>query len=334
MRNQLGESLNSVQKFDTSVEQATTPSLEALQAYSLGQRTMVVKDDFAAAIPFFQRAITIDPNFAMAYGLLGTSYSNLGETSLAAENTTKAYELRERVSAGEKLYLESHYYNNVIGDLEKARQAYELWAQMHPRDNGPPNNLAGIYGTLGQYDRALVEARETVRLAPYSGGAYATLVGVYLLLNRQEGARATVEEAQAKKLDSPYLRFSLYQLAFLRNDTAGMAQQAAWAAGKPGVEDVLLGGQANTAAYSGRGRGGPNSFAPCGGFRRAGAGKGDRSGLRSRSGAARSPLRQCSRSPATSRDGARHSKWSGCAVWGGASTGLDRGCGAGTVIGR
>jgi eukaryotic-like serine/threonine-protein kinase len=252
LRSKLGESLSTVQKFDTPIEQATTPSLEALQAYSLGRKTLATKGDNAAAVPLFQRAIRLDPNFAMAYASLGTSYGNLGETSLGAENTRKAYELRERVSAREKFYIESHYYSIVTGDLEKARRAYELWAQTYPRDWLPPDNLGGIYRIVGQYDKRLAANRETLRLDPASAWSYAYLVYPYLNLNRLEEARSTVEEAQAKHLDSPLLRIGLYQLTFLQNDPAGMAQQVTWAAGKSGVEDVLLALEAATAAYSGR----------------------------------------------------------------------------------
>jgi predicted Ser/Thr protein kinase len=252
IRNKLGESLSTVQKFDTPPEQATTPSLEALQAFSLGHKTMVGKGDSAAAVPLFQRATRLDPKFAMAYARLGTSYSNIGETTLGAENTRKAYELREQVSEPEKFYIESHYYQNVTGDLEKARQVYELWTQTYPRDWLPQAPLSVIYNCLGQYEKSLEEAREEFRLNPASGEAYAILVLSYLSLNRLEEAWAIAEEAQAKKFDSPYLRVLLYQLAFLQNDAAGMARQVAWAAGKPGVEDVLLAYEADTAAYSGR----------------------------------------------------------------------------------
>jgi tetratricopeptide (TPR) repeat protein/predicted Ser/Thr protein kinase len=252
LRGELGESLATVQKFDVPLVQETTSSLEALKAYSLGQKILVAKGDWAAAVPLFQRAIRLDPNFAMAYATLGVDYSNLGETSLASENTKKAYELRERVSEREKFYIESHYYHYVTGDLEKARQAYELWAQTYPRDLVPPNNLGVIYENLGEYDKALAESLEALRLGPGSGASYATLVAHYLYLNRLQEARATADEAQGKNLDSPPLRFKLYVLAFLKNDGAGMAQEVVWSAGRPGVEDALLGGEADTAAYSGR----------------------------------------------------------------------------------
>ena len=251
LRGKLGESLGTVQKFDTPVEQATTSSLEALQAYSLGRKTMTGKSDFAAAVPLFLRAVSLDSNFAMAYSSLSNAYWSLGETNLGAENARKAYELRDRVSDREKFYIECNHYW-ATGDLEKARQAYELWQQTYPRDNVPPGYLSGIYTQIGEYDKALAEAQEALRRDPTSGLNFANLAFSYLNLNRLDQARAIAEEAQAKKLDSQYLRFSLYQLAFLQNDAAGMAQQAVWAAGKPGVEDVLLASEANTAAYFGR----------------------------------------------------------------------------------
>jgi len=251
MRGKLGESLSTLQKFDAPLEQATTPSLEALQAYSLGMKALKGKTDFAAAVPLFQRAISLDVNFAGAYAFLGLSYSNLGETSLAAENGRKAYELRERASEREKFLIESNYYEFVIGDLEKALESCELWAQTYPRDDLSWGLEVGIYSSLGQYEKVLAMAHENLRLAP-TGIGYASLVDAYLSLNRLEEARTTAEEAQAKNLDSPYLRFELYRLAFLQNDGAGMAEQVTWAAGKRGVEDVLLGNEAETAAYSGR----------------------------------------------------------------------------------
>lgn len=252
LRGKLGESLGSIHKFDVPVEQATTPSLEALQAYSLGRKTLLGKADNATAVPFFERAIRLDPDFAMAYAALGAAHRNLGENSLAADNTKKAYELREQVSERERFYIESHYQSFVTGDLEKARQAYELWAQTYPRDFVPRPSLGATYWNLGQFDKALAEFREALRLDP-RGLSYAGLVHSYIALNRLKEARTTAEEAaQSKNFDSPWLRFNLYQLAFLENDAAGMAQQVAWAAGKPGAEDTLLALEADTAAYFGR----------------------------------------------------------------------------------
>jgi len=252
LRGKLGESLSSVQKYATPLEQATTPSLEALQAYSLGGKSIAEKDDNPAAVRFLQQAVRLDTNFAMAHALLGMSYRNLGESSLATQSTQRAYELRERVSEREKLTIESFYYQIVTGDMEKARQSHELWAQSYPRDFVPPTNLCGIDIILGQYDKALAEAREALRLEPASGNNYEDLAFSYFFLNRMEEAQATIGEAHAKNLDTPYLQLLLYLLAFLKNDTASMAQQVTWAAGKPGIEDVFLATEADTAAYSGR----------------------------------------------------------------------------------
>jgi eukaryotic-like serine/threonine-protein kinase len=250
LRNEVGESLSSVQKFDVPLGQATTNSLEALKNLALGTKTQGERGD-AEAIPFYKRAIELDPNFAVAYASLGASYYNLGEISQAAQNTRRAYELRKQLGERERFYIEALYYEYVTGDLERARQTYELWAQTYPRDVVPPNNLGIIFSYLGQFDKSLAQNREAHRLDPASGLSYSNLVTRYLFLNRLVEARATAAEAQTKNLDSPYLRINLYVLAFLQNDEAGMAQQVAWATGKLGVEDALLANEADTAAYSG-----------------------------------------------------------------------------------
>ncbi len=251
IRNKLGESLSTVKKFNTPLEQASTTSLDALQAYSMGWKNMA-GGDRSAAVAFFQRATRLDPKFAMAYALLGVNYSRSGESGLGAENTRRAYELREQVSEHEKLHIESNYYYFVTGDLEKARQSSELWAQAYPRDFAPYTVLGLISKFLGQYEEALPQTLTALRLGPERTANYSNVAEAHVNLNQFAEARAAVEEAQAKELESPYLRVSLYQLAFLQNDAAGMAQQVAWAAGKPGVEDVLLGYEADTVAYSGR----------------------------------------------------------------------------------
>ena len=249
MRSKLGESLSTVQKYETRAQEASTSSLEALQAFSLA-RKMMNANDFPGSIPMLQRAIKLDPNFAMAYATLATSYANIGEPGLASGNARKAFELRDRVSEREKFYIDSHYHEMNTGDLEKARQIFELWIQNYPRDTVVHTNLGVVYGNLGDNEKALASFQQSFRADP-SGLNYSNLVSSFVYLNRFEEARATAEEAQAKKLDSANLHAALYSLAFLRNDRTAMTQQAAWAAGKPGVEDVAMSAEAETAAYGG-----------------------------------------------------------------------------------
>jgi serine/threonine protein kinase/Flp pilus assembly protein TadD len=251
LRKKLGESLGTLQKFDMPLEQATTPSLEALQALSLGSKKQVEKNDNAGAVPFLQRAIQLDPNFALAYAWLAVCYSNLGERTLAAENSRKAYALRERVSEREKFIIEAAYFDYVTGDLEKTRSTYELFAQTYPRDSVARGNLAATYYALGRFDKALQEFRENLRLGP-DGLAYSDLVDTLVALNRLEEARTVIGEAQARTLDSDALHINLYKLAFLKDDVAGMSQQVTWAENQPGVEDVLLVMEAYKAAYFGQ----------------------------------------------------------------------------------
>ncbi|MGB6599184.1 MAG: protein kinase [Candidatus Acidiferrum sp.] len=252
LRKKLGESLQSVQELDTPIEQATTPSLEALQAYSLGRKTMLGMGDYTAAVPLFERSVQLDPNFAMAYATLGTAYHNLGEKVLSAQNTKKAYELRSRVSEWERFYIESHYHHFVTGDLEKARQSYELWEQIYPREEVPPINLGVVYQSLGQYDKSLAEFREALRLGPSESLNFGNLVLAYIHLDRLDEARATAREALAKNFDSADLRVYLYQLAFLKHDPQGIAEQVAWSQGKAGEENAMLNMEASTSAYTGK----------------------------------------------------------------------------------
>jgi eukaryotic-like serine/threonine-protein kinase len=252
LRSKLGESLSTIEKFDTPVEQATTPSLEALQSYSLGRKMMTAKADYLAAVPLYQKAIAEDANFAMAYASLGTAYHNLGEKDLAAVNTKKSFELRQRVSEQEKYYIESHYYHFVTGNLEEAGKAYELWGQAYPRESVPPANLGVVYQALGQYDKALEDFREAWRRVPDDALNYSNLVISYISLDRLKEAAATSAEAERKNLDSADLHLYLYELGFLQHDSRGMSQQVAWAAGKPRPESLLLYFEGNTAAYSGQ----------------------------------------------------------------------------------
>ena len=248
IRKKLGESLATIEKFDTPLEQTTTSSLEALRAYSLGLNTLVGGEP-AAAIPLLQRAIRLDPNFAEAYAYLGSTYASLGELSRAKENIRRAYELRAGVSEPERLQIESGYHVLVTGDLQKAEQVCEVRKKTYPRDYSYASALGVVHRELGQYDKALAESREALRRHP---GAYGPVIFCYSALGRPEEARATLDEAMAKNPDSPHFRGFLYWDAFLRNDVAGMAHQVAWATGKPGVEDLFLGEESDTAAFSGR----------------------------------------------------------------------------------
>ncbi len=249
LREKLGESLASVQKFDVPVE-ATTPSLEALKAYSMGITTGRTKGD-AEAIPFMKRAIELDPNFAMAYTGIAVEYGNLGRADLAAENAKKAYSLRDRVSERERYRISAFYFDKVTGEIEKATEAYELWAKSYPLDMVPHGNLGNIYTALGQYDKAIVETETQQKLEQTIVG-YGNLAGLYIAVNRLDDARRALQEAQQKGFDGLVIRADLYALAFLSGDNAEMERQVAWAAGRPGEEDQMLTAHADTQAYYGR----------------------------------------------------------------------------------
>jgi eukaryotic-like serine/threonine-protein kinase len=249
LRGRLGESLASVQKFDVPVE-ATTPSLEALKAYSMGVITGRTKGD-AEAIPFLKRALELDPNFAIAYAGMAVHYGNLGQASLSAEYARKAYDLRDRVSERERYRISALYFQNVTVEVEKATEAYELWAKSYPRDFVPHGNLGSLYANLGQYEKATAETEAALRLEP-TRTSYGNLASVYINLNRLKDARQMIQEAQQKNFDDLTIRGDLYSLAFLSGDNAEMERQVAWAAGRPNEEDQMLGVHADTQAYYGR----------------------------------------------------------------------------------
>lgn len=252
LRQKLGESLASVQKYDASLEDVTTSSLEALQAYSLSGHAFVAKSDFEAAIPLLQQAIRLDPNFAMAYARLGVAYHNMGQTELAADNLKKAYDLRDRVSAREKLYIDSRYQHNVTGNLEAARKTYELWVQTYPRDKIAKDSLAIISTQLGDYNRTLKELREEIKDDPGSGVGYLNLASTYLNLNQLNEAAATAKEARSRNLNSAGVPFILYAIAFLQGDQAGMEKAATAVRAEPGWEDLMLSNESHTSAYYGQ----------------------------------------------------------------------------------
>jgi tetratricopeptide (TPR) repeat protein/predicted Ser/Thr protein kinase len=251
LRNEVGESLSSVQKFDVPLEQATTNSLEALKAFTLGLKTEHEKGS-AEAIAFYKRAIELDPNFALAYDNLGIDYYNLNQPILAADDLKKAFDLRDRVTEREKSPITALYYELATGELEKSNQTYELWIHVYPRDAVAYENLGFNYMTLGQYEKAAKETREALRLEPTDAVGYENLGETYLALNRFDEARTTTEEAQGRKLDNIGLHLNLYALAFFQGNVAAMKQQADWAIGKPGADDWMLSLESDTEAWSGR----------------------------------------------------------------------------------
>jgi serine/threonine protein kinase/tetratricopeptide (TPR) repeat protein len=251
LREKMGESLASVQKFNKPLEQATTTSLEALKAYSDGHRIQYEKE-FSEARPYFKRAVDLDPNFARAYASLGTAYLTVSQFEQAVENYKKAYELRDRVSERERFYIEAQYYVNVTGEIDKSIQIYNQWAQTYPSDDVPPNNLGYDYSVIGQLDKSLMETQESLRLVPNSVIGYGNIIGSYLALNRPDEAKAAFDSAMALKLDGPGLRIERYELAFYQNDEPAMLQQVAWFADKPDVMDQMLTVQSDTEASHGR----------------------------------------------------------------------------------
>jgi eukaryotic-like serine/threonine-protein kinase len=250
IRGKLGESLASVQKYDIPPENVTTSSLEALQAYSLGCQTWFVRNDGPSALPLFQRAISLDPSFAMAYARLGTLYFN-GEPARAIENLQKAYDLRERVSERERLYISAHHADIVDGDLEAARKIYELWAQLYPRDTIPLWNLTVVYEFLGDYERVAEVSRKASLLTPGDGNVLVIEVNNALERGRFDEAKAAAREAQARHLDFPQIHRYLFAVDFLLHDTATMEQEEAGLMGKVGWEQSILYFQSDTAAYGG-----------------------------------------------------------------------------------
>ncbi len=252
LRSKLGESLSSVQQYATPLAEATTPSLEALKAYSLGKKTENARGG-TAALPFFKRAVDLDPNFAMTYRTMAGIYRYLNEVGRGAENARKAYELREKVSERERFDIEGIYYLIGEGDLEKAAQTYELWQQTYPRDMFPYLALGHISSVMGNWEKALEECRVALRLDPNTVGNYSNLGSVYRTLNRLDEAEAAYKLAEGHTVEEGELLLgSRYRLAFLKGDTAQMAQLVSDGMGKPGLEDLLLAAQADTEGWYGK----------------------------------------------------------------------------------
>jgi eukaryotic-like serine/threonine-protein kinase len=250
-RTRVGESLATVQQHDVPLEEATTSSLQALQAYSMGwQRNASAGAD--AGLPFFKRAVEIDPKFAMGYAALGLYYGTTGESDLAAENIRKAYELRDRVSDKEKFFITAYYDGRATGNQEKAQQTCEQWTQIYPREWTPHSFLSGfIYPVLGRYEKAAEEARKAIELAPDTYTGYFLLGYNFVYLDRPAEAEDVLRRASERKMEAPFLSLLRFDLAFLKDDSAGMQREVAAAQGKPGAEDWISDRQASALAYTG-----------------------------------------------------------------------------------
>jgi tetratricopeptide (TPR) repeat protein len=249
LRRKLGESLASIQKFDKPLVEVTTSSLEALQAYTAASKPSTSAEN--SVVPLLQHAIELDPNFAMAYASLGIAYTSMGQASLAIANLKKAYDLRDRVSEREKLYIAAEYFTDVTGEVGKAIQQYQVWIQEYPQDDTAHVNLALAYAILGQYEQAAAESREANRIDP-TLESYVNLTGYNIFLNRLDEAKATLDEAAAHKFDHPYLRLVRYYLAFAQKDDRGMQAQVAGVVGTAGGEDMLLSTASDTEGFYGR----------------------------------------------------------------------------------
>jgi tetratricopeptide (TPR) repeat protein len=250
LRGELGESLITVQKFDVPLGQATTPSLEALKAFSLGVRAGMQKST-TQSITYYQRAVELDPNFAAAYRGLANSYASLAEFGRASEYQGKAFENRAHASEREKLAIAADYYRFVTGELDKAAQTYQEWIENYPRDDPAYSALGISYASLGQYEKATEAHRENLRLAPDVGAPYMNLGNCLLALQRFDEARQVAQAALAHKLDDYILRNELYALAFVGKDAQGIAEQTAWFQGQPDSEHFGLALQSDTEAYAG-----------------------------------------------------------------------------------
>ncbi|MFZ0908028.1 MAG: serine/threonine-protein kinase [Candidatus Acidiferrales bacterium] len=250
LRSELGESLATVQKFDVPLEQATTSSLEALKQYTLARKASEEKGHIAA-VPFDQRAIELDPNFAMGYRSVGDDYASLEQLGRASEYYSKAFQLREHTSEREKLSITCDYYMNVTGELEKAAQAFQQEIESYPRDERAYSDLATVYDQRGQYEQAMAAERQSLRLSSNEVSSYEDLANTTLALQRFDETRQVLHDAPEEKLEHFIFRSALYGIAFLGADAASMAEQEKWFAGKPEHENVGLALESDTAAYGG-----------------------------------------------------------------------------------
>jgi DNA-binding winged helix-turn-helix (wHTH) protein/tetratricopeptide (TPR) repeat protein len=251
-RTRVGESLATIQEHDTPLAEATTPSLDALKAYSIGNR-LISTTGAEHALPFFERAIGIDPNFAMAWALLGRAYGDLGEAASSAENTGRAYQLRDRTSDAEKFWITASYEMQVIENMERAEQTCEVWERTYPHDPTPATFLAGIiYPVFGKYQQAVMEARKALNIDPDFLITFPILAGGYQTLDALQDAENTIRQAEARKVEIPELKLSKYDVAFLRGDAQTMNEVAASVRGDQPADEWVTQHSASALAYEGQ----------------------------------------------------------------------------------
>jgi tetratricopeptide (TPR) repeat protein len=250
LRGELGESLATLQKFDVPLQQATTSSLEALKAYSLGEKQRNEKGP-ASGLPYMQNAIKLDPNFAMAYEELGAEYSALGEAERSSEYITRALQLRQHASEREKLVISARYYRDVTGEVDRAERAYQELIENYPRAVTGYNNIGTMYGREGQYEKAAEWMRKAQKVDPTNAAPYGNLCYYQLALQQFDQALQTIHESQARKFDGSIYHDVLYALAFLKGETSAMAEQQKWFAGNPAMATYGLALASDTEAFAG-----------------------------------------------------------------------------------
>ncbi|HUC52641.1 MAG TPA: tetratricopeptide repeat protein [Candidatus Cybelea sp.] len=250
LRAKFGEDPALLQKLDLSLERATTPSLEALAAFTEGRR-LVREKGAMDGVPALKKAVELDSRFALAHSNLAVAYYNLNQNAMAAEQIRQAFELADRQTLRDRLHITTLYYDLATGDVQKAIGSYKEWVKLYPRDDIAKGNLSSEYFLIGEYDEAATLAEQALRLDPGSAAWYENVATAYIALQRLEEAENILSQAFARKLDDPSMHADLYALAFLRGDAAGMQREMAWSVGKPGGEDNLLALEADTEAYAG-----------------------------------------------------------------------------------
>ena len=251
LRAKLGESPESIRKFDLPLDRATTSSVEALKAFAEGRR-LTREQGSMEAVSTLKKAIELDPRFALAYSNLAVGYYNLNQNALAADRIRQAFELADRQTVRDRLHITTLYYDLGTGDVQKAIQSYKEWVELYPRDDIAKGNLASEYFLIGDYEQAANYAQQALRLDPGSAAWYENVSTAYIALMRLEEAQNVLNQAFARKLDDSAMHADLYAVAFLQGDAAGMQHEMEWSVGKAGGEDAMLALQADTEAYAGR----------------------------------------------------------------------------------